>query len=272
MKYSGTDKLDCLIQLAYLHCGTKDAELFDETDGSEVAVPKRLDRKINRIIEKRSRKRTVSKTKQVMGRVAIAAMLAMSIMFILLISVSGVREAIWKAIVEWHDNYITIRYEDPDKDNKGQNIGDSDTAETEDSSDEVESTENSTNESMEDKKPITPPTRIEEIRKPSYVMDGVVEDAFSNNTCVNIDYILGNDILYSFGQFVINENQNYFDNESASVETIYINEYIANLVIHTDNSSDMSIIWNDGEYVYILFSSVIDADQMIAIAESVRAE
>ena len=272
MKCSKNDKLDCLIQLAYLQCGAKDAALFDETNGSEVPVPESLSRKIMRLIDRKSREKTVGRTKLIVGRVAVAAMLIMSIMFTMLISVSGIREAIWRAIVEWHENYITIRFENPEEENDAQNTVADTATETENNTDEEASSETKTGSSLENQKTVTPPpTVIEEVRKPTYLMEGVIEDLFKTQTSTNIDYYIDNEIVYYFSQFVLDENRKYVDNETALVEQIYINEYNASLVTYS-NQSETTIVWSDGEYVYVLASSVINVEQMITIAESVRAE
>ena len=253
--------------MAYLQCGAKDAAMFDETDGSDVEVSKRLDRKVRRLISRKAKDRTVTKAKKIVWRVAIAAMLIMSVMFTLLISISGVREALWNAIIEWHENYITIRYDDPEKENDTQKEADSNAAVTVD--DEEDNAETKTNTSI--KNPVTPPVSIEEVRKPTYLLDGVVEDAFKTNSSVNIDYFLEDAVIYSFSQFVLNVNEKYFDNETATVRQISIDGHLASVVTY-ENNPETSIVWNDGEYVYVLVSSVIDVEQMTVIAESVRAE
>ena len=270
MKSTHFDKLDYMIQLAYLQCGTKDAELFDEVDGTEVPVPKSLDRRIMRLISREAREQCCGKTKRMLGRTAIAAMLIMSIMFTLLISVTGIREAIWKAIVEWHDNYITISFEKNIED-IGEEVTEESTAENTQSDTSIDSQpENDDEPSLENKPVVTPPTKIEEVRKPTYTPDGVIEDMVKTQSSVNVDYYIGSDILLCFSQFVIKENQKYFDNESASVGEIYINEYKASLVTYS-GQSEIGIVWSDGEYVYILVSSVLDVEEMKAIAESVKA-
>ena len=261
-----------MIQLAYLQCGAKDAALFDETDGSEVPVPESLTRKIMRLIARKSREKTVGRTKLIVGRVAIAAMLIMSIMFTMLISVSGIREAIWRAIVEWHENYIVISFENPEEENDAQNTAVDSADETENDTVEEASSETETGLPSESKTPVTPPpTSIEEVRKPSYVMDGVVEDVIKTHACFMVDYYLENDLIYSFSQFVLDENKKYIDNETANIETIDINNHSASLVTY-ENNSEIYIVWNDGEYVYVLSSSLIAVEQMIIIAESVKAE
>ena len=271
MKSTQFDKLDYMIQLAYLQCGTKDAELFDEVDGTEVPVPKNLDRRIMRLISREAREQCCGKTKRMLGRTAIAAMLIMSIMFTLLICVTGIREAIWKAIVEWHDNYITISFEKNIEDIGEEVTEESATENTQGDDSNEAQTPTDDKPSLENKPVKTPPTKIEEVRKPTYVMDGVVEDIFQNKTSVFIDCFQGNEIIYSFSQIIIEEDKKYFDNETANVEEIYVNEHKASLVIYS-SQTEKGIVWSDGEYVYILVSSVLDVELMKTIAESVKAQ
>ena len=271
MKSTQFDKLDYMIQLAYLQCGTKDAELFDEVDGTEVPVPKSLDRRIMRLISREAREQCCGKTKRMLGRTAIAAMLIMSIMFTLLISVTGIREAIWKAIVEWHDNYITISFEKNIED-IGEEVTEESTAEDTQSDSSTNSQPETDDEpSLENKPVVTPPTKIEEVRKPTYVIDETIEDLIQSKTSVFVDCYQGNEIIYSFSQVIIDEEKKYFDNETASVDEIYINGYNASLVTYSDKQ-EVEIVWSDGEYVYVLFSSMLDVQQMKTIAESVKAQ
>ena len=240
-------------------------------DGTEVPVPKSLDRRIMRLISREAREQCCGKTKRILGRTAIAAMLIMSIMFTLLISVTGIREAIWKAIVEWHDNYITISFEKNIED-IGEEVTEESTAENTQSDFSTDSQpETDDKPSLENKPVVTPPTKIEEVRKPTYVMDGGEEDFFKTQSSVSIDYYIGNDMVYSFNQVIIDKDKKYFDSETASVEEIYINEYSASLVTYS-NKDELEIVWSDGEYVYVLFSSVLSFEQMKTIAESVKAQ
>ena len=55
------------------------------------------------------------------------------------------------------------------------------------------------------------------------------------------------------------------------MQEIYVNEYKASLVTYS-SQSEKGIVWSDGEYVYILVSSVLDVELMKTIAESVKAQ
>ncbi len=265
MNFSENDKLDCLIQLAYWQCAAKDAARFDETDGAEIVVPKRLDRKVKRLIDKNAHERKTVSSKRILGRIAIAAMLIMSVMFTILMSVTGIREAIWRAIVEWHENYITIRYE------KDTEAMDEYTPENTENNASDSTKEEDSVPSLENNESIIPPTSIEEVRKPTYVIEGAFEDTYQNKAYYLLDYYVENDLVCSFTQFVINDRNRYFDNETAIVKEIYINDYSASLVTYSDKS-EISIVWSDKEYVYVLFSSVMDIEQLTAIAESVKPQ
>ena len=110
------DKYDYLIAMATLDAGLDDAEMFEKLDASEVVLSNCTINKINNLIKSSSKCKTKdnSKAKTVLSRVAVIALVVMSIAFAAMMSVSAIRNAIWNTIVEWYDKYISIDYK-PDQ-------------------------------------------------------------------------------------------------------------------------------------------------------------
>ena len=274
MKYLENNKFDYFIKLALLDCGKKDVKMFDEIDDSQIVLSERLNRKIKKLISQKAREQSFANTKRVFVRIAIVAMLIMSLMFAALISVTAIREAIWKAIVEWHENYIVVRYE-------SSNDKEYDKTPQEDIADNVNNNdvtnndvnENTSFENVEipsvEQPVVTPPTKIEEVRKPTYIMDGVVEDIFQNKSQTVVDYYLEDVWLYSFTQRVLKDNNSYVDNEGAKIEEVNINSYTAKLITYLEKA-EILLIWHDNEYMYVLRTNTIDATQLIEIALSIK--
>ena len=251
MKYVENEKFDYLIRLALLDCGEKDAEMFRTIDTSNVVVSPRLRNKIHRLIRRKARENAVKKTRLVFGRIAVAAMLVLSIMFATMMSISAIREAVWKTIVEWHDNYIAIRYESPEDDGK----------------DNVSTNQTDVNGGNA---AVTPPTEILEVRKPTYLPEGVVEDVVvSAKSMVMIDYYLGEELIYSFDQNILKTNDRYYNNKTAVVKDILVKENKA-IVVTYEQTPEVYLIWHDGEYSYVLVSITASLEDMIKIAESVK--
>lgn len=273
MQYSGNDKLDHLIGLAFWDCGAKDAEFFKNIDTSNIPDNPRLDRKIHRLIKKKAREATVKKTKRIALRIAVATMLILSIMFATLMSISAIREAIWKTIVSWYENYITIQYEPPQAveptDNTNVSVAPETSAEA--SNNEVNNNEATNNGENETSAVIVlPPTEILEIRKPTWLPEGTVEDILGNDKWTNcIDYYINDEYIASFEQIVLKKYEQHYNNETALIEKFYIGNSEAIFVSYKDYL-EKCIVWSDGEYIYTLTSENLEKEQMIQIAESVK--
>lgn len=247
MKYSETKKFDCLINLALLDCGNKDYEMFMAIDDSKVIVDNSLNKRIFKLIRRKERENKRIKAKKFAVKVILVAMLIMSVLFMTIMAVKPIRNAIWKTVVRWHENYISVKYE---KDTEKEQI--------------TESENETPSESV-----ITPPTVIEEIRKPTYIVEGSQEISFSNSTMAVSEYYIGEDLVYMFTQYLLNESEKYFDSESASISNVEINGHTATLFTYSD-MTEMDMIWNDGEYIYMLSNYALDKEKMINIARSVK--
>ena len=268
MQYSENDKLDLLIGLAMWDCGEKDAEFFRSIDTSNIPDNPRLNRKIHRLIKKKTREATVKKTKRIAWRIAVVTMLILSIMFATLMSISAIREAIWKTIVSWYENYITIQYEPPQATAPTDNTNASVAPESSAEANNNETNNNGENNS--DAVIVLPPTEISEVRKPTWLPEGAVEDTVVNDKwTIYIDYYLNNEYVVSFQQLVLTKYEQFYNNETALAEDFHIGNSEAIFVSYKDYS-EKCIVWSDGEYIYTLTSEILEKEQMIQIAESVK--
>ena len=87
-----------------------------------------------------------------------------------------------------------------------------------------------------------------------------------DSVSIRLDY-KHNDILIMFSQIVVSEYQSNINTEGVEVEHIDINGQDA--IGFEDNNGYYSLIWNNGEYIIDLSSS-IGKDALIEIAESVQ--
>lgn len=284
------DKLDILIALVAKDCGNEEVEQMKSLDTSGVVFSRRFYRKKARMIAKYKHYKERMVWKQALIRVAVAIMALMSLAFMTVMAVEPLREAIFQVVVEWYDDYLTIRYEKPDGNTPGgdtsastQEEGTS-AYESESSGGLTEESQSSTPQPDEDgtvavtpetpppENVVTPPTTIEEVRKPTYIPEGVVEDVvLENNTNVIVDYYRGDDWVYSFMQELWTESDIGINNEGASLEYIMVNEHEA-VFITLDDASEKFIVWNDGEYMYRLTFLAGSMEEMVAVAKSVSAQ
>ena len=300
------DKLDVLIALAAKDCGSDDVAMWNSLDTSDVEFRPQFVRRMNRLLSKHKHAAERLVLKKILVRVAVALMALLSLAFLTVMAIEPLREAIFQAVVEWYDDHLTIRYERPQGDvpagttNAGFVIEDDEsesesTIEDEESSTEEETVSAAGEEESSVEAPaesqaavevqtdvaevttklemdvVTPPTTIEDVRMPTYIPEGVVEDVLmANKLGVYVDYYLGDEWVYSYMQDVWKETDIGLDNVGASVEYTTINEYEAIFVESTD-TPEKSLVWNDGRYVYRLSFIEGDLDEMVKIAESVTS-
>ena len=275
MKYLENNKFDYFVKLALLDCGQKDVKMFDEIDDSKIILRDRLNKRIKKLISRKAHEQSFAKTRRMFVRVAIAAMLIMSLMFATLISITAIRESIWKTIVEWHENYIAVRFESVNEKEDDNNSTPQEEIEDNVNNDVTNNNVNENNFSEDVETPsveqpvVTLPTKIEVVRKPTYIIDGVVEDVFQSQTKTEIDYYLEDILVYSFSQKVFTNNNNYIDNSNAVIGQIDINGSNATLVTYTEKK-EIILLWNDNEYVYALHTDSINPEELIKIALSVK--
>lgn len=249
------DKLDHLIAIASIGCGEDDVEWFNNLDVSIVVFDKSFYRIRDRRIRQYKRKPFVKAFKKVMSQVAVAVLAIISAGSLAVAAIPSLREAVFGAIVEWYEDYLTINYEIPD--------------------DEAEVTEGvpgaatETGQESEPTKEIVRPVKIEQVKKPSYYQEGLVEDiVYQSTTQICLDYYLDENLLYSYKQLVFSEDAMYIDNVSATVQDIEISGYKAYLVEFIE-SSQKKIIWSDELYIYQLITESCNFDLLIMVAESV---
>lgn len=251
------DKLDLLIAFSANDCGKDDVEMFRNLDTSGVILSDDFYVRQRRLINRYKRKPTLTLFRKCLVRVAVALMAIMSIGFLTAMAIPNVRNAIFDAVVEWYENYISVRFEP----NYGENTDKTDTSSVIPGTDNHESSDIA----------ITPPTKIEKVMKPMYVPNGVEEDIVANNkTVAIIDYYLGDDLILSFTQTLYNNRDMLYDNKVSTSYDIDINGYNALALELEGESNNKAIIWTDGVYYYYIHSTLLDFDELTRVAASVE--
>lgn len=191
--------------------------------------------------------------KRVTSKVAMVALIVMSAAFVTIMSISSLRTAVFNAIVEWYEEYISIRLEPTTDETESEPLASIDPnvlAQPAAISDEV------------------PPSTIRDFRKPTYAPKGVEERILAQNSNMNvIDYYVGDELQYSFRQRVIDDSDKSFDNIGIKLCAVEINGYEA-VVLENTNKTELSIVWEDSEYFYYIVS-YLDLEKTVLIAKSV---
>ena len=244
---NNSDKFDHLIALAAMKCADEEADELNSLDTSSVSFDPSYYRKRNKVI--RQYKHRTTSRRSIAVRLAVAIAAAVIVMSLLIGCVPRIREAIYNAIVEWYNDYFSVRYEDPDGLEK-------ETGHEEESTTEAES--------------VAAPTYIVSVRKPTNLPEGVWEDVIvENNTQIMVDYYIGDEYLFSFTQSLLKPIDKYVDTEDVDITHVEINGYDATVAEYLDKK-EIYVLWNDSEYSYHIFSTECDLDTLIEYAKSVK--
>lgn len=253
MNLQKEDKLDMLIRLAISDCNKEELENFRNQDTSDVVFSRRYYRRRRQVINRFVYRRELAMLKRVTSKVAMVALIVMSAAFVTIMSISSLRTAVFNAIVEWYEEYISIRLEPTTDETESEPLASIDPnvlAQPAAISDEV------------------PPSTIRDFRKPTYAPKGVEERILAQNSNMNvIDYYVGDELQYSFRQRVIDDSDKSFDNIGIKLCAVEINGYEA-VVLENTNKTELSIVWEDSEYFYYIVS-YLDLEKTVLIAKSV---
>ena len=80
---------------------------------------------------------------------------------------------------------------------------------------------------------------------------------------------MGDDLCLVFRQSLLNTGESYVDSETATIENIMIEDFDGILLTY-EKSTDINIVWNDGEYLYTLTGHDIEPETLIMIAQNVK--
>lgn len=246
------DKLDLMIAYSAKECGSDDVEMFRSLDTTEVSLSKEFYIKKNRTISRYKRKPALAVLRKCLVRAAVALMAVMAFGFLTVMAIPDLREAVFEAVVEWYENYISIRFEP----------GESAASESADKASD-------TNGEPGSEQIAVPPTTIEKVMKPTYIPDGAEEDVvISNKTSVMIDYYIGDELCCNFGQYLLKDGGERFDNTAVEVSSTEICGYTASIIKYADNVTK-GIAWTDGEYYYHILTETLDMEDIMKMAQSI---
>ena len=225
------DKLDALIMLSAHVLAEKNAEEFLSTDTSDVVVPKSLDRRVKRMINRERRKQEYGKWYTALRNVAAGFLIACTVTLAFMMSVEAVRTALWETIVQWFDDYISIMHV------------------------------------TKDEVPTTIETKMEPTAYPAEWEREVIAD---KEKLSSIRYKKDGDVIMTYHQGLLNKDNNWIDNDSMLVTEVMIGSYKGLLIQYTDRNQ-YSIEWSDGSYSFSLAtqSAIVTIDEMLSIARSV---
>lgn len=262
------DRLDALILLSCESCIDEEVnEFYDQK--IEHTMSERANRRILRMIRRYDRARKFAPYKRPLLIAAFAVMLAITLSFVACMSIPKVRKAIWKAITEWHDDYISVKFVPNDDEGSTTGTAKETNPTTEHGTDEPDKTSTTTDKPND--QPVVhvdPPETIAEINVPTYIPEGYTVEKTLLTTMYLEVYYFNSSFKYSFYQLVFSA----FD--SIDMDSQYINEheYIINginfrILEYDDNM--YNIVWNDNKYAYYISGTFEDTTVLNDVLKSV---
>ena len=254
------DKLDALISLTAKECGNDDIEMFNNLDNSNISLNNKFYKKLRHIIDKHKHSSAIIIVKKCFVRVAVALMALMSLGFLTIMATPDLRDALFEVVIEWYEDYISIRYEPIENDTYEND--------TSCESSDFNSTELPKNESQPIET-VVPPIKIEKVMKPTNIpKDWEEEEILNNKTIVAIEYYIGDELYLTYSQIVFQDNNKLFDSQTVVISNTLINGNEASVIEYTDKEGK-AIIWTDGMYYYHVHSMILNIDALILVASSV---
>lgn len=226
------DKLDALIMLSGEGLIEKNVSLYKNTDTSTMERPKSLDRRVQRNINKEKSKQEFGPFYKQGRRFVAALLIVCTLSFAAVMSVDAAREAVWNAIIEFFDEYLSISFFTETK----------------------------------------PPNTIEETKKLFYEREAwekqVVLDSKSMRSIV---YRKNGIKVVTYSQGLLGEYETWFDNENTDVENIEICGISALLMFRVDQQT-YALSWSDGVYEYSLETHTpeVSKEELILMAETIK--
>lgn len=227
------DTLDALIMLSGDVLINKDVAYLNSIDTSDIKISPRFSRKTHRMIRRKCRQKEYGQFIIVTKRIAAAVLIVCSILFASTMSIEAVRNEFWNTIVEWFDKYITISYQ-------------------------VEK---------------IAPTIIVTKKEPTYLPEGYEKAVKADApTSYIIQYQQNEERRLTYQQKPLTQNEIWIDNKNCSISEVKVNNFNAILAAYADGNEIYTLLWNDEEYSYTIFSydKSITVEILISIAESVK--
>lgn len=226
-KIPQVDMLDAILYAAAPYAGRRELEEYSAAD-----LTMQLPIRTKRRIVKRAKRGPAPILRQ-LKRVAVIALVVMSVCFAAVLSIEAVREAIWNAIVEWYEESIAV--------------------------------------SFVCEEAVSAPTEILEYREPRGLGEEFVRyEVGRNEKSFSVEYE-SESTLIVYWQGLLNGFDTYLSNiEAVKMDDIKIGELSGVITsTPTELGQQLTIVWHDNEYSYVITGNIF-WDKLLQIAESVR--
>lgn len=231
---SKIDEMDLLLYSAMPYVEHKEVAAYEKAADVPVTLSekdkKRILKRIKRAGEYRERHEVYRPGLEMFKRVAVIALVVMSLCFTGVMSVEAVRVTLWETIVEWYENSIFFAYVNGDES--------------------------------------VVPDKILEYREP-VLGDEYERYEFKNEFSYVIEYE-SDEFLVTYSQSLLGDFSVMLSNHDTEMMNITVNGYPGTMTVFvTEGITNTIIIWHDNEYAYRI-SGNLSYDELLKVAESVQ--
>jgi len=232
MSASDNKNLDILLAANADVLTDQDAEYLRQLDVSDVEISAETDKRITRMIKRKSWLEALHTPMLVCKRIAAVFLIVCTIGFAVCMSVQEVRAYVINMIFEWSEKFVTVHY--------------------------VPET--------------TPPSIIKDYREPALQLSDTEKKVIMQNEIDNVIlYLKDEGRAISYQQTLISNSPD-LDSENCSIENVMISDYEAKLFSYEDGGITLTWHDNEYAYLMSADSQVISDELLIIMAESVYAD
>ena len=241
MKCEKPDQYDYLIALSTLEASDDDVKTFTALDDSDVVLSDRTTDEIEKMIRKESvyRRSGFKRFGKILSRVAVIALVMISVTLSVLMGISArenaLRDSTWEIVITT-DAEGKVQAGFAPKEGKYVK--------------EV-------------------PVIIEDERKPTIFLEGTTEVlAYAYDIAIRYDYCADGNVYALFRQYILDESVITLEEyKNTKLTKAAVGDHLG---FSISGESNTLLCWNDGEYVYLLQSEILDLQELIRMAESVK--
>lgn len=228
------DFYDAALFLSAHVLAKQNADDFKSANCSDAQCPHSLDRRVNCLIRREMHAKRDSGISRGVRRILVTVLVCCTVVFSLAMSIGGVRNAVFEAVLEWYNDCIAILYKQKTDGASANSIA-------------------QTREPNE----IPPEWR----KRVELDTAGIYALCYLN---------AGGETLATYTQRLV-DGTSHVDSSCAIISDVRIGMYDAKLIFWYDDGTCM-LDWTDGHYAYALRAAdaAIDSETLIRIAESVR--
>lgn len=250
------DNLDAILTLAATEYAKKlTDEFLSAKPDFDISEPS--EQRIMRMIRKDKHRTSRKNAWRIAKYIMVACLIAATVAFTACMAIPRIRQAIWQAIVDWHGDYVSIKFVPIETDALD--------AATIIPSDAIAERASFTPTALS----TVPPESIVEVNVPSYTPIGYTTKSTTKEGIFMLNYYDEcNAFAFTYRQMVV-DSESKSNAEAGASAQMTINGMNAIVFTYADQPNVYSLYWQDRQYRYNIYGYFEDYTQLIRLATSV---